>query len=582
MTSKVATPRASLREAINSAAGPVAVTNRVFVLFAMPAIILLVVGNVQYFLSAPLRWILISAIGYLVTIAVMMAFRATVLPADSNRGPKILLTSVAFVVAGIARGLSIHSFGILLGVVPSDELLFRLISGPLFVYGAFGTLAIIESSRLRHEKALTVLDAEKRELDELRGGIRERIRVQKAELLQQVQTVLNPAIDQVRNELQKTSSTNLADKLKNVVENVVRPLSHNIGTSNTVIDTQIRAIKSGSALNSRSKIILGRISVGSMIVPELAMFATASVAIAANILYNPDLAFLASLVTLATIYGSNWLARFLFKRVWVPVLVAILIVNAQAIISALAVDRALLLVGIEVPDSPIIQLAISEVFICNLILTMQLVRTRRKALEAEMTNVIADLGILNSQLRQEVWLNRRKIAAILHGSVQGALYAGAIRLAKSEAPTAEEVAQVQEDIANALNKLEFADGSEHLFDVLNQIKDVWQGAVDITLPELKNETIKALEGNLVAEACVAEVIRESVSNAVKHGNAKHIRVDLNMVTDNLALVRVQNDGEPVSAEAKAGYGSSILDEVAYKWSLESQDSGAVLTATVAV
>ena len=126
MINKVQTPRASLREAIDSASGPAAVSNRVFALFALPAIVLLVVGNVQYFVAAPIRWIFISAVGYAVTIVVMMLFRATVLP-EQGRGPKRLLTSVAFIAAGAARGFVIQYLGVFLEVLPDDQLLFRLI-----------------------------------------------------------------------------------------------------------------------------------------------------------------------------------------------------------------------------------------------------------------------------------------------------------------------------------------------------------------------------------------------------------------------------------------------------------------------
>lgn len=581
MSQRIATPRASLREAIDSASGPAAVTNRVFALFALPAIVLLVVGNVQYFVAAPIRWVFISAVGYAVTIAVMMLFRATVLP-EQGRGPKPLLTSVAFITAGVARGFSIQLLGVFLEVVPEDQLLFRLISGPLFVYGALGSLAIIESSRLRHEKTLSALVAEKAELDELRGGIRERIRIQKAELLQQVQTVLNPAMELVRNELAKTGAADLSLKLRSVIENVVRPLSHNIGTSTSAIDLGIKAVTAKSNLRATSKYKIDRISVGGVLVPELATFATASIAISAHLLYFPNTAIYASALTLAIIYGFTKLTKVLFDRIWLPVTLTSLIVIFLAIGSAIVVNAGMLWVGLKIPSTQLTQLAISETFIFMLIMTMQVIRTRRKALESEMINVISDLGILNSQLRQEVWLNRRKIAAVLHGSVQGALYAGAIRLAKSEEPSAQEVEQVQTDILKAIGKLDVADGSERLVDVLDQIKDVWEGAVEIVLPELDAKTIEVLEANSVAGACVAEVIRESVSNAVKHGQAKHIRVDLELKPNHLAEVTVTNDGEPVSSAAKAGYGSSILDEVAYDWNLESTSGKTVLTARVAV
>jgi signal transduction histidine kinase len=581
MTQKTQTPRASLREAIDSASGPAAVTNRVFALFALPAIVLLVVGNVQYFVAAPIRWIFISAVGYAVTIAVMMLFRATVLP-EQGRGPKPLITSLAFITAGAARGAVIQSLGVVLEVLPEDQMLFRLISGPLFVYGALSSLAIIESSRLRHEKTLSALVAEKAELDELRGGIRERIRIQKAELLQQVQTVLNPAMEQVRTELAKSGAADLSLKLRSVVENVVRPLSHNIGTSTTAIDLGIKAVTAKSNLRATSKYKIDRISVGGLLVPELVMFATASIAISAHLLYFPNSAVYASALTLAIIYGYTKLIKVVFDRIWLSITLASLTVITLAIGSALVVNLGMLALGLDLGSTQLTQLAISETFIFMLIMTMQVIRTRRKALEQEMIEVINDLGILNSQLRQEVWLNRRKIAAVLHGSVQGALYAGAIRLAKSEEPSAQEIEQVQQDIVAAINKLEVVDGSERLVDVLDQIKDVWEGAVEIKLPTLDARTIEVLEGNAVAGACVAEVIRESVSNAVKHGQAKHIRVDLALKPNHLAEVRVSNDGEPVSNAAKAGYGSSILDEVAYDWNLESTSGETVLTARVAV
>jgi signal transduction histidine kinase len=581
MTNKVLTPRANLREAIDSASGPAAVTNRVFALFAVPAIVLLVVGNVQYFVAAPVRWIFISAVGYAVTIAVMMIFRATVLP-EHGRGSKPLVTSLAFISAGAARGAIVHYLGVFLEVLPEDELLFRLISGPLFVYGAMSSLAIIESSRLRHEKTLSALVAEKAELDELRGGIRERIRIQKAELLQQVQTVLNPAMEQIRNELANVNPAISSMKLRSVVENVVRPLSHNIGTSTTAIDLGIRAATAKSNLSTNSKYKIDRISVGGVLVPELVMFATASIAISAHILYFPGSVVYASALTLAIIYGYTKLIKVVFDRIWLPITFTSLTVITLAITSALVVNIGMQALGLNIGSTQLTQLAISETFIYMLIMTMQVIRTRRKALENEMIKVIADLGILNSQLRQEVWLNRRKIAAVLHGSVQGALYAGAIRLAKSDEPSPQEIEQVQSDIVAAINKLEVVDGSERLVDVLDQIKDVWDGAVELELPKLDAKTIEVLEGNLVAGACVAEVIRESVSNAVKHGQAKRIRVELDLKPHNLVEVRVSNDGQPVSKEAKAGYGSSILDEVAYEWNLESVGSQTVLTARVAV
>ena len=73
------------------------------------------------------------------------------------------------------------------------------------------------------------------ELDELRGGIRERIRMQRADLLKRVQGVLAPVVEDVKNQLQ-SSPGELSNRLRDVVETVVRPLSHDIGRGSKVDD----------------------------------------------------------------------------------------------------------------------------------------------------------------------------------------------------------------------------------------------------------------------------------------------------------------------------------------------------------
>jgi signal transduction histidine kinase len=228
------------------------------------------------------------------------------------------------------------------------------------------------------------------------------------------------------------------------------------------------------------------------------------------------------------------------------------------------------------------QFVISQVVLTLITFYMQFLRTQRRDAEVEMTRVVSDLAILNSQLRQEVWLNRRRIASVLHGSVQAALYASAIRLAKNESPTVEEIEAVQHDIAQAISKLESGDGTESFVSVLEQIREVWEGAVEVELPAMHDEILHQLESNPVASACAAEVVREAVSNAVKHGKAEHVVIALEATNPHLLGITVTNDGQPLPAEIEAGYGSSILDEVAFTWQLENRGGYTVLGAAIAI
>jgi signal transduction histidine kinase len=578
MPEKFSTPKTNLREAINNAAGPVALSNRVLFQFAPLSFLLVLISNPSRLRGSYGEWAIVASVGLLVTVAVLLAFRATVLPSTEGREPKLFLTSVAYLTAGFFRGASVYVTGAALGIMPPEEFVYRIIGGPLFVYGAIAMLAIFNSSRIRHEKTLTELEIEKAELDELRGGIRERIRLQRADLVKRVQNVLAPALDDVKKQFQN-SPAELSLKLRDVVETVVRPLSHDIGKGATV-DEQVISNRASFA-NAKSR-FPKRLSAGEMIVPELTTFATASIAIPGTAINFPDAAFLGSVITLLCVYLGYKLFQKAFSKLWVHFGVALTVSILAAFSISLVTRITLSFFGLQLTTPLLLQFVLSQVVLTLISFYMQLVRTQRRDAELEMAGVVSDLAILNSQLRQEVWLNRRRIASVLHGSVQSTLYASAIRLAKTDSPSDSEVAAVQADIAEAINKLESNEGSEDFVSVLEQIRDVWDGAVEIELPRLQPDVMAQLSSNQVASACAAEVVREAVSNAVKHGKAEHVVIALESTNPHLLGITVTNDGSPLPTEIEAGYGSSILDEVAFTWQLENRGGYTVLGAAIAI
>lgn len=580
MPEKFLTPKTSLREAINNASGPVALSNRVLWQFAPLSILLVLISNPSRLQGSYLEWSLIALVGLATTVAVLLLFRATVLPSTPGREPRRLLSSLAYLIAGVVRGASVYLTGAALGIMPPSEFIYRLIGGPLYVYGAISMLAIFNASRIRHEKTLAELEVEKAELDELRGGIRERIRLQRADLLKRVQGVLAPVVDEVKSQLQ-SSPNELSNRLRDVVDTVVRPLSHDIGKGSKV-DDEVNVITSRAALAKTKSRFPTKISAGAMIVPELTTFATASISVTANIIYFPDSVLLGSIVSLIAVFFGYKIMQRLFINLWVNFVFALLISIGAAVSVSLFTVYVISILGLHLTVNALLQLIAGQIVLTLITFYMQFVRTQRRDAELEMTRVVSDLAILNSQLRQEVWLNRRRIASILHGSVQAALYASAIRLAKLEAPTAQDVDAVQSDIAAAISKLESTDGVETFVGVLEQIREVWDGAVEVQLPVLSAELVSQIEANPVTSACAAEVVREAVSNAVKHGKAEHVVIEVEKSGSHLLGITVSNDGQPLPAEVEAGYGSTIMDEVAFSWQLENRGGFTVLGAAIAI
>jgi hypothetical protein len=55
-----------------------------------------------------------------------------------------------------------------------------------------------------------------------------------------------------------------------------------------------------------------------------------------------------------------------------------------------------------------------------------------------------------------------------------------------------------------------------------------------------------------------------------------------MTGPHLLGITVTNDGQPLPAEVEAGYGTTIMDEVAFSWQLENRGGFTVLGAAIAI
>jgi anti-sigma regulatory factor (Ser/Thr protein kinase) len=73
-----------------------------------------------------------------------------------------------------------------------------------------------------------------------------------------------------------------------------------------------------------------------------------------------------------------------------------------------------------------------------------------------------------------------------------------------------------------------------------------------------------------------EIVAEAVGNAVRHGDASAIAVDVAVVDDDL-LIRVQDNGQS-GLGVGSGMGSQVLQDCCLRWERRSQESGVVVEA----
>ena len=94
--------------------------------------------------------------------------------------------------------------------------------------------------------------------------------------------------------------------------------------------------------------------------------------------------------------------------------------------------------------------------------------------------------------------------------------------------------------------------------------------------------LEALRKNPATSECLAEVLREAVSNASKHGKATKVEITVN-IEDSVLVLEAKDNGSSSNTGKTQGLGTELLDDVCSSWSLEpDRKSGMILTARFAL
>jgi signal transduction histidine kinase len=196
----------------------------------------------------------------------------------------------------------------------------------------------------------------------------------------------------------------------------------------------------------------------------------------------------------------------------------------------------------------------------------QLVQLQRRETTERLKDVNRQLEVISSRLSQELWLNRKRMAALLHGPIQAALYASAMGMAQTNNPTPDYLTKVQKDIETALEQLNNPNRleSETLLSVLNQIKELWSGSVEVEI-EIPTELELAITNEPLTCEATIELARELVTNSIKHGQASKVKVTINQIDPTRFSVEVTDNGKAPLEGATPGYGTKVLNELSLNW-----------------
>lgn len=346
--------------------------------------------------------------------------------------------------------------------------------------------------------------------------------------------------------------TQLARNLHEVIDQKLRPLSHRLWFGVTSPHLWRR--------------MLGRVA--GEPVPVLPVASLLAVSLAWNSLLRFDAltAIEATIVNIGLLAVVLLLGQWGIRQLPVPAEIAQPITVILAVlVSSLAVAVFPFSIGSSARDDVGGLIGVAATNLVVLALSMVISADRRAHAESmrKLTLAVDDLEP-----------RRRAAASFLHNSINSSWRALAMQVdAAVQIGDLEQARSLLHQMSIVSTRESFIDYERGSFDRLNEVPARWEGLAHVSI-----DVDGVVPANLGTP--ISGLIDEAITNAVRHGRARHIEAFITVSVDHVDVV-VVDDGtttvsESASGSSTPGLGSSWLDSQA-EWSRESGPDGTRLT-----
>jgi signal transduction histidine kinase len=204
--------------------------------------------------------------------------------------------------------------------------------------------------------------------------------------------------------------------------------------------------------------------------------------------------------------------------------------------------------------------------------------------EERLATTEASLRWQVARVRQVQWQQHRTLSRALHGPIQGAITAAAMRLdaaVRTDADAPKLMTQTRDQLCAAVSILERQpEATAGINESLEILIGAWEGVCTIATT-MDTEATTALDNDELCRSCLRDVLIDAISNSVRHGGASIVDISISLVGDEV-LVRVRDNGAAPGSVVNPGLGTRLLEECSTRWSSEATDDGYLLTAYLPV
>lgn len=462
----------------------------------------------------------------------------------------------------------------------------------------FAAFTILVSGISEMRGASTQLAQARFKLFQIQENLNAELSSQRAKLEEQIKSTVTPVLEEIQilvlnlGNSSRGSVEKPIPQLKAAIENVIRPLSHElILDSNEVIehlsssDKNVSEIRKEISRRSFRQRWTSRIPVGSANEPILGSIAILMFAFPSfGFIDSMKHALAVCVPAIAGIASVSWTLRKAFSGLELPFLVA----NAIGVILNGSLSLVFFAATLIFPNELGTDFAVGLTIGVGILLIVsgyfELVIERRFRFQKMAFEVNLEISSSLSRLRHEILITRRQIGKLLHGGVQAKLQAAMLRLSRATSVDRKLAEDLEADIEQARDMLKGIDSpiSFMLGELLDDLIDFWAGVCDVEV-EIAKELDERVMSDPIAVQCIIEVIRESISNAVKHDSAENARVKLALtnagLVDLFVTHPVNEDKAELNSEINPGYGSQLYEELTLTWTLEENKKSINMYAT---
>ena len=204
--------------------------------------------------------------------------------------------------------------------------------------------------------------------------------------------------------------------------------------------------------------------------------------------------------------------------------------------------------------------------------TRELTRNDKSNLLINLQNKLATEG---SNFGSTPGYSNAEVASFLHNSLQSELLALSYQLEDlANNPDPLKSKEILEQLGSRINRSitrDFDDFVEDPFSRLKKLTSAWRGIAAISLT---HDELADLSPNKAL--LVVQIIEEAISNAVRYAKASNVSISIKQLADDAVELIIINDGQS-HTEGKGGLGTEWLDRYAAgKWSREITDGQVTL------